>query len=142
MSTWYLYDCHAKAQTEADIPAHGLLNEEPEMNDQIQTAWTEAELTLVKTSWAAGQSATEIAIQLRDRSRSAVIGIVYRNNFKRAPDAGRIVLVKHFERKARRRLLRFVSAVSLGAEPPPITLAGPVWSHPERCSPTANGRAA
>lgn len=100
------------------------------MNDRTPTAWTEAELTLVKTSWAAGQSATEIAIQLRGRSRSAVIGIIHRNNFKRSPDAGRVVLRPHVERKARRRMLRLVSAVSLGAEPSVITLAGPVWSWP------------
>jgi hypothetical protein len=114
---------HAKAQTKAD-PQHGLLIEEPNMTATNRTArpWMPEELETVRTRWAEGRSANEIAVLLRGRSRNCIIGIVHRRGYVRSPDAGRV-------RIANRRAV--VVPTSLG-EPAPITLAGPAWSHPAR----------
>jgi hypothetical protein len=124
------FDRHAKAQTEADTPAHGLLTEEPEMNSTNPRArfWTEAELNLLRTSWAAGLSCSEIAAKLHHRSSNAVGGMAHRLGL---PVRGPGVVSRS---KPRTQTPRRPTATSRGTiirdyVAARITLAGPSWSH-------------
>lgn len=126
---------HTKAQTEADTPAHGLLNEEPEMNSTNPRArfWTEAELDLLRTSWAAGLSCSEIAAKLTHRSGNAVGGMAHRLGL---PVRGPGMAPRS---KPRTQTPRQPTTASRGTiirdyVPARITLAGPIWSHPAQVS--------
>ncbi len=131
----FKFDRHAKAQTEADTPAHGLLNEEPEMipqpNDPTRI-WSEEELLIVRVCWARGESAREITSRLSGRSRSAVIGVVNRRRFKREDASVRNVDLPMAPRRTMMDAGQRRSAMTtyLRDHTAPITLAGPSWSHP------------
>ena len=126
----FLTPRHTKAQTEADTPAHGLLNEEPEMTSTNPRArfWTEAELSILRTSWAAGLSCSEIAAKLNHRSRNSVGGMAHRLGL---PVRGPGMVPKS---KPRAQTPRQPTTASRGTiirdyVPARITLAGPSWSH-------------
>jgi hypothetical protein len=100
--------------------------------------WTEEELQLVEACWARGESASEIASRLPGRTRSAIIGIVNRNHYKRANKAARSAPVAPLRNPARLTATQRKSHIAsyLATSAAPITLAGPAWSHP------SNARAA
>ena len=107
------------------------------MNTRIASRpWAEEELKLVAACWARGESASEIASRLRGRTRSAVIGIVNRNHYKRADRAARSAPVAPLRNPARISPQHRKSAVAsyLATQAAPITLAGPAWSHPGRAA--------
>jgi hypothetical protein len=124
------FDRHAKAQTEADTPAHGLLTEVPEMNSTNPRArfWTEAELDLLRTSWAAGLSCSEIAAQLHHRSKNSVGGMAHRLGLPvRGP--GMVPRSKPRTQTPRRPTATSRGTIIRDYVPARITLAGPSWSH-------------
>lgn len=121
---------HTKAQTEADTPAHGLLNEEPEMNSTNPRArfWTEAELSILRTSWAAGLSCSEIAAKLNHRSKNSVGGMAHRLGLPvRGP--GMVPRSKPRIQTPRQPTVASRGTIIRDYVPARITLAGPVWSH-------------
>jgi hypothetical protein len=109
-------------------PAHGLLNEEPKMTSTknlIPRGWSEEDVELVRAAMARGDSASSISRQMRGRTRNAILGIAYRNGWTK----GRIETTSRFTRAAPlRRSMIGIQHARDGAAP--ITLAGPVWSHP------------
>jgi hypothetical protein len=103
------------------------------MNEPRQTAfrlWTEAEITIVRDAWAAGETAAEITLRLNGRSRCAIIGIVNRNRMKRGGGApvARLPVRRVIQSRSH---LRSQIASYYATQDAPITLAGPAWSHPQ-----------
>lgn len=98
--------------------------------------WAEEELQLVAACWARGESASEIASRLRGRTRSAIIGIVNRNHYKRADKTARSAPVAPLRNPARLTATQRKSHLAsyLATQAAPITLAGPSWSHPGRAA--------
>lgn len=126
----FLTPRHTKAQTEADTPAHGLLNEEPEMTSTNPRArfWTEAELSILRTSWAAGLSCSEIAAKLNHRSRNSVGGMAHRLGLPvRGP--GMVPRSKPRTQTPRQPTTASRGTIIRDYVPARITLAGPSWSH-------------
>lgn len=91
----------------------------------IPRGWSEDEVEQVRAALARGETASSIARQLRGRSRNAILGIAYRNGWTK----GRVAAAPRFVRAApMRRSMIGIQHTFDGAAP--ITLAGPVWSHP------------
>ena len=61
-------------------------------------AWTESRVATLEKLWAEGLSAAEIAKQLGDTTRNAVIGVVHRRGLQRGGHQGAVAAV---ERKPR-----------------------------------------
>ena len=123
-------DRHASAQDRAD-PQHGLHTTEPKMNATNPRArfWTEAELTILRSGWAAGLSCSEIAAKLHHRSKNSVGGMAHRLGLPvRGP--GVVSRSKPRTQTPRRPTTASRGVVIRDYVPARITLAGPSWSHP------------
>lgn len=96
----------------------------------IPRGWSEHEVELVRAALARGETASSIARQLRGRSRNAILGLSYRNGWTK----GRVASTPRFVRAApvRRSMIGTQHSFDGSA---PITLAGPVWSHPANARP-------
>lgn len=128
---------------------------EPEMNTTQDLPevrnWTPDQVRLVRDMWADGETASDIALKLRGKTRSAVIGIIQRSGFKRRagvvkrtqPRAPKLHVVSRGpgsrggpkpsrKPEAVRKMIATKWALN---EPAPITLAGPVWSLPPNARP-------
>lgn len=105
------------------------------MNTRTATRpWAEEELQLVAACWARGESASDIASRLRGRTRSAVIGIVNRNHYKRGDSVAKSAPIHRVRRLTSPLHRKSALASYLATQAAPITLAGPAWSHPGRAA--------
>jgi hypothetical protein len=91
--------------------------------------WTEAELTILRSGWAAGLSCSEIAAKLHHRSKNSVGGMAHRLGLPvRGP--GVVSRSKPRTQTPRRPTTASRGVVIRDYVPARITLAGPSWSHP------------
>lgn len=80
-------------------------------------SWTHAELETVKTLWAAGKTASAIAMQLRGRTRNAVMGKVHREGYTRDADDGAVI-----KRRTKPRSRDNTRTPRMAYVPPPINV--------------------
>ena len=90
--------------------------------------WTEAELSILRTSWAAGLSCSEIAAKLNHRSKNSVGGMAHRLGLPvRGP--GMVARSKPRTQTPRRPTVTSRGTIIRDCVAARITLAGPGWSH-------------
>lgn len=121
--------------------------------------WTPEQVRLVRDMWAEGETASDIAMRLRGKTRSAVIGIIQRSGFKRRagvvkrtqPRAPKLHVVSRGpgsrggpkpSRKPEAVRKMIATKWSLSSDPAPITLPGPAWSLPPNARPVGRRAAA
>lgn len=83
-------------------------------------AWTESRVATLKRMWAEGFSASEIAEELGDTTRNAVIGVVHRAKLQRRGQQNTLAAAARKARKAKPVKVPLPPAVSRPV-PPAIT---------------------
>ena len=92
--------------------------------------WTEEEMLVVRTLAGRGMSASDIARQLRGRTRNAVLGVMNRNGLTKEGRA-KLRLVHSHGRSVPLKRAMAAAQLSYEASVTAVSLAGPAWSWPE-----------
>ena len=101
----------------------------------IPRGWTEEEMLVVRTLAGRGMSASGIAMQLRGRTRNAVLGVMSRSGLTK--DGRAKLRLVHSHRAVPLKRALAAAQLSYEASVTAVSLAGPAWSWPANARETA-----